>query len=358
MLKQSLQAYSQTILDLPAEDFLRNVQIVEQDGVAIIQLRLGFYLNTAQINGVISQLSDYLYAQNITQAFEFSVLCDVNTHKVQPGLKPIKGIKNIIAIASGKGGVGKSTTTANLAISLQKMGANVGILDADIYGPSQPLIMGSFDNPKTNDKKKIEPLLRHGVKMISVGNLIDQDSAIIWRGPMVSGALMQLLNDTNWGELDYLLIDLPPGTGDIQLTMTKKIPLTAAITVTTPQDLSLIDAKRAIAMFKKLDIHVAGIVENMSVHICQNCGAESAIFGAHGAEALAQQFNLPFLGALPLDIAIREDADKGKPSAIKNNEIASFYEDIALKLAANIAQLPKAVAINMPGVKVEYSENK
>ncbi len=356
MLKQSLQAYRQTILDLPAENFLRNLQIIEQDGVATISLRLGFFLNASQIDRVIAQLSDYLYAQNITQAFEFSVLCNVTTHKVQPGLKPIKGIKNIIAIASGKGGVGKSTTTANLAISLQKMGAKVGILDADIYGPSQPLIMGSYDNPKTNDKKKIEPLLRHGIKMISVGNLIDQNSAIIWRGPMVSGALMQLLNDTNWGELDYLLIDLPPGTGDIQLTMTKKIPLTAAVTVTTPQDLSLIDAKRAIAMFNKLDIHVAGIVENMSVHICQNCGTESAIFGAHGAESLASQFDLPFLGALPLDISIREDADKGQPTANKDNKIAGVYERIALKIAANLATLPKAMMINMPSVKVEFSD--
>ncbi|WP_440682589.1 iron-sulfur cluster carrier protein ApbC [Cysteiniphilum halobium] len=357
MLKQSLQAYSQAILDLPAEHFLRDLQIIEQDGVVIVQLRLGFSLNARQIDRVISQLSDYLYSQNITQAFEFRVLCEVVTHKVQSGLKPIKGIKNIIAIASGKGGVGKSTTTANLAISLQKMGANVGILDADIYGPSQPLIMGSFDNPTTNDKKKIEPLLRHGVKMISVGNLIDQDSAIIWRGPMVSGALMQLLNDTNWGELDYLLIDLPPGTGDIQLTMTKKIPLTTAVTLTTPQDLSLIDAKRAIAMFNKLDIHVAGIIENMSVHICQNCGTESAIFGAHGAESLAAQFNLPFLGALPLDMSIREDADKGQPTAIKDNQIAGVYERIALELAVSIATLPKAMMINMPGVKVEFSKN-
>ena len=357
MLKQSLQAYSQAILGLPAKSFLNNMQVIEQGGVVNIQLRLGFFLNVTQVDRVIAQLSDYLYAQNMTQAFEFSVRCDVITHKVQSGLKPIKGIKNIIAIASGKGGVGKSTTTANLAIALQKMGARVGILDADIYGPSQPLIMGSFDNPKTNDKKKIEPLLRHGVKMISVGNLIDQNSAIIWRGPMVSGALMQLLNDTNWGELDYLFIDLPPGTGDIQLTMTKKIPLTAAVTVTTPQDLSLIDAKRAIAMFNKLDIHVAGIIENMSVHICQNCGTESAIFGAHGAERLAKAFNLPFLGALPLDIVIREDADKGEPTAIKDNQIAKFYENIALKLAANIAKLPKAMLINMPGVKVEFSGN-
>lgn len=358
MLKQSLQVYSQLILDLPAKNFLDNMQIIEDKSISTIQLRLGFFLNHAQIDRVIAQLSDYLHSENAIQPFRFSVICDVKKHKVQAGLKPFKGIKNIIAIASGKGGVGKSTTTANLAISLQKMNARVGILDADIYGPSQPLIMGSFENPNTHDKKRIEPLLLHGVKMISVGNLIDQNSAIIWRGPMVSAALMQLLNDTNWGDLDYLLIDLPPGTGDIQLTMAKKIPLTAVITVTTPQDLSLIDAKRAISMFNKLDIYVAGVIENMSVHVCQNCGAESAVFGKHGAELLAQKFDLVFLGALPLDITIRKDADKGTPSALKNNGIAKFYESIALKLGANIAQLPKAMAINMPAVKVEYSENK
>ncbi|WP_116963226.1 iron-sulfur cluster carrier protein ApbC [Fastidiosibacter lacustris] len=359
MLKQKLQAFEHSLLDLPACVFLEEMQIFKEDGVNKLVLKVGFPLTHTQAGQVIAQLSDYLYNNNVIESFEFEIRPNIITHKVQQGLKPIKGIKNIIAIASGKGGVGKSTTTANLAISLMNMGASVGILDADIYGPSQPLIMGNYSNPITNDKKKIEPLVCHGVKMISVGNLIDQDSAIIWRGPMVSGALMQLLNDTNWGELDYLFIDLPPGTGDIQLTMSKKIPLTAVVIVTTPQDLSLIDAKRAVAMFNKLDIHVAGIVENMSIHICQNCGTQSPIFGQLAADKLAQQFNISVLGELPLDIGIREDVDSGKPSAInRDSRIAKAYSDIALKLAVDIAQLPKAMMINMPGVKVEFSDGK
>ena len=358
MLNQCLQAYNQKILDLPAVEFLTHMEVIDVNGVAHIYFQLGFSLSASQSKQVISQLTDYLYAKNINQSFKFMIQHKIITHKVQQVLNPIKEIKNVIAVASGKGGVGKSTITSNLAISLAKMGAKVGILDADIYGPSQPLIMGNFDNPITNDKKRIEPLLCHGVKMISVGNLVDQDSAIIWRGPMVSGALMQLLNDTNWGELDYLFIDLPPGTGDIQLTMTKKIPLTAAIVVTTPQDLSLIDAKRAVAMFNKLDIHLAGVVENMSIHICKNCGYESHIFGEQAADKLCGQFNVPFLGSLPLAINIRKDADKGRPSAIKDDEISKYYEIIALKLVAHIAQLPRALRLNMPGVKVEFSEGK
>ncbi|WP_100551372.1 iron-sulfur cluster carrier protein ApbC [Caedibacter taeniospiralis] len=357
MLQQCLQAYQQLIFGLSPSVFLDSIQVIEKDGAAYVHIKPGVPLTTVQIEQLTSELSDYLYAQNMNQAFEFVIHNEILTHKVQQGIKPIKGIKNIIAVASGKGGVGKSTITANLAISLARMGAKIGILDADIYGPSQPLIMGNINNPVTNDKKKIEPLVCHGVKMISVGNLVDQNSAIIWRGPMVSGALMQLLNDTHWGELDYLFIDLPPGTGDIQLTMTKKIPLTAAIIVTTPQDLSLIDAKRAVAMFNKLDIYVAGVVENMSTHTCQNCGHESHIFGEQAADKLCQQFSIPVLGALPLDIAIREDADRGQPSAINSDSrIAKAYADIALKLAVDIAQLPKAMMINMPGVKVEFSE--
>ena len=218
-------------------------------------------LSAKSIDLLISALTDYLDSSNLKHNFAVAVDIAINTHKVQSGQKPWQSIKNIIAIASGKGGVGKSVTTANLARILALQGAKVGILDADIYGPSQPLIMGSFDHPITNDKKKIQPLVCDGIKMMSIGNLIDINSAIIWRGPMVSGALMQLLNDTDWGVLDYLFIDLPPGTGDIQLTMTKKIPITGAVIVTTPHDLSIMDARRAIAMFKKVNIHTIGIIE-------------------------------------------------------------------------------------------------
>ncbi|MFZ9034667.1 MAG: Mrp/NBP35 family ATP-binding protein [Francisellaceae bacterium] len=278
-------------------------------------------------------------------------------HKVQAGVPLISGIKNIIAVASGKGGVGKSTTAANLAVSLAKKGASVGLLDADIYGPSQPLIMGNDDNPTTTDKKKIEPLICHEVKMISIGNLIEADTAVIWRGPMVSGALMQLLNDTNWGSLDYLIIDLPPGTGDIQLTMTKKIPVTAAVVVTTPQDLSMMDAARAIAMFNKVGVHVAGIIENMSLYHCPQCGSDSPIFGEQAADQLCEQFKIPLLGRLPLSMAIRQAADRGVPSAVHDNSAESqAYRGIADELYKIIEHLPKAMMTRMPGIKVEYSK--
>ncbi len=358
-LRTLLDHYNEPLFGIHAKHYLKNVQILEEDGVVQIHLRIGFFLSDTQIDQLISKLSDYLYDKGVEQAFEIDVASKVETHKVQSGLKPIKGIKNIIAIASGKGGVGKSTTCSNLAIALANNGAKVGILDADIYGPSQPLIMGSYDNPTTDDKKKIKPLVRHGVKVISVGNLIDPDSAIIWRGPMVSGALMQLLNDTDWGELDYLFIDLPPGTGDIQLTMAKKIPMSASIIVTTPQDLSLIDAKRAIAMFNKVQIHTLGIIENMSVYTCQNCGETAHIFGEKAAEKLVEKYDTSLLGSLPLAIEIREDADSGNPTMAKTqkNALSQLYDEIALQVSAKIASLPKALMINMPTVKVEYTNN-
>lgn len=355
MLQKYLKDYKQPILSLPTKYFLNKIYIVEQNNIFNIQLNIGFFLNEAQKKKVIMQLSNYLWSKNI-QNFKFEIHTKVDTHKINSNLNPINGVKNIIAIASSKGGVGKSTTTANLAISLQKMGANVGILDADIYGPSQPLIMGNFDHPFTSDKKKIEPIICHGIKMISVGNLISQDSAVIWRGPMASNALIQLINDTNWENLDYLFIDLPPGTGDIQLTMTKKIPVTTVVIVTTPQDLSLIDAKRAIVMFNKLKIHNLGIVENMGIHICENCGHTSAIFGQAGANKLCQQFNIPFLGSLPLDIFIRKSSDNGMPVATYNNDIATHYQKISLKIAASITKLPEITMLNIPGVKVEFDK--
>lgn len=356
MIKKILEAYDKTILDLSPKNFLRNVNIYEDIDKVLIELNLGFPLNPSRINYITSQLSNFLKSKNLGKKINLNVSCKILTHKVQSDLKPIPGIKNIIAIASGKGGVGKSTITSNLAICLRNMGAKVGILDADIYGPSQPLIMGSFDNPFTNDKKKIEPIFCHGVKLMSIGNLISQDSAIIWRGPMVSTALMQLLHDTHWGELDYLFIDLPPGTGDVQLTLTKSIPLTSAVIVTTPQDLSLIDARRAISMFNKLDIPLLGVIENMSMYTCQNCGLESAIFGAQGAKELCNKdLHLSLLGTLPIHIKIREDADKGKPSATEKGWISEAYEQIALRLSSNASMLPKAIVVNFPKVKIEYN---
>ncbi|BCD90637.1 iron-sulfur cluster carrier protein [Francisella halioticida] len=274
---------------------------------------------------------------------------------VQKGQKLLPNIKNIILIASGKGGVGKSTVTANLAVGFAKMGAKVGILDADIYGPSQPTLLNLKENPQTTDKKKIIPLERYGVKMISIGNLIDSESAVIWRGLIVSRALMQLLNDTNWGEIDYLFLDLPPGTGDIQLTISKNMPVTGAVIVTTPQDLSLIDARRAIAMFEKVSIKTLGVIENMSYYICPKCGNSEHIFGEDGAHLLCGKNNIEFLGNLPLHKDIRENADHGKPyvSLSKDDNINTSYMTVAENMLNEIEKLPKASSLDSIGVKLE-----
>ncbi len=279
------------------------------------------------------------------------------SHKVQPGLQGIPGVKNIIAIGSGKGGVGKSTVSANLAIALAQAGAKVGLLDADIYGPSQPMIMGATDGATSDDKKSINPVTRHGVKTMSIGYLVDTKTPMIWRGPMVSGALQQLLNDTRWGELDYLIIDLPPGTGDIQLTMAQKIPVSGAVVVTTPQDLSLIDARRAIGMFNKVQIPILGIVENMSLYHCPSCGHTDAIFGDTGGTLLAQEFNTVLLGKLPLDKTIRADADAGTPTVAANPQgsIAQYYREIALTMAARLSLQAKSYATKFPKIVVEHN---
>lgn len=285
------------------------------------------------------------------------VTCDwkVVPHTVQPNVDGLQNIKNIIAVASGKGGVGKSTTTANLAIALSQAGAKVGILDADIYGPSQPLMLGSYENPDSVDQKSIEPIEKHGVQFMSIGNLVDINSAMIWRGPMVSKALQQLLRDTRWKDLDYLFVDLPPGTGDIQLTLSQKIPVSGAIIVTTPQDLSLIDARRAIAMFEKVKVPTLGVIENMSTHICSQCGHEEAVFGNGGGEKIATEFDVPLLGQLPLTLEIRADADSGTPITAKDPDgnISQTYRTIARKAAALLSLRPKNYSLKLPRVVVE-----
>ncbi len=251
--------------------------------------------------------------------------------------------KNILAIASGKGGVGKSTTAVNLALALYHEGFRTGILDADIYGPSVPLMLGIRDRPEVTEQKKIRPLIAHGIQSMSIGYLVDEKTPMVWRGPMATGALQQLLNDTLWDNLDYLIIDLPPGTGDIQLTLTQKIPLTAAIIITTPQDLALLDARRAYEMFRKVNVPVLGVIENMSMHHCSNCGHQEPIFGEGGGKQLSEQYDIPFLGALPLDKKIREEVDNGKPTVAENPESANakLYRDIAKQIATKLLQKDK-----------------
>ena len=276
----------------------------------------------------------------------------VISHAVQPGLSPLPNVRNIIAVASGKGGVGKSTTAVNIALALQQQGARVGLLDADIYGPSVPLMLGLSGKPKSEDGKTMQPLERHGLQANSIGFLIEEDAPAIWRGPMVTQALTQLLNQTAWNDLDYLIVDMPPGTGDIALTMAQKVPLTGAVIVTTPQDLALADARRGLRMFQKVNVPVLGVVENMSMHVCTNCGHEEPIFGEHGGRNMAAEFNLPWLGALPLAMNIRTQTDSGTPSVVAEPEgkAALAYHDIARQIAAQVAALPPDNSATRPKV--------
>ena len=284
-----------------------------------------------------------------------SVTSRVFAHEVQQGLTPLPGVKNVIAIASGKGGVGKSTVAANLALALKAEGASVGVLDADIYGPSQVRMLGLEGKPDTKDGKRIEPKRRHGIQAMSIGLMIEEDTAMIWRGPMATQALQQLLGETNWSDLDYLIIDLPPGTGDIQLTLCQKIPVSGAIIVTTPQDIALLDAKKALKMFEKVNVPVLGIVENMSTHICTNCGHEEHVFGEGGGARMAAQYDVALLGSLPLDIRIREQADSGTPSvaAMPDSDIAARYREIARNAAARLGVRARNKSMGLPKIVIQ-----
>ena len=284
-----------------------------------------------------------------------NVTSKVIPHAVQRGVKLVDGVKNIIAVASGKGGVGKSTTAVNLALALAAEGARVGMLDADIYGPSQPTMLGISGQPDSADGKFMEPMLGHGLQAMSIGFLIpDQDVPMVWRGPMVTQALDQLLRQTRWDGLDYLVIDLPPGTGDIQLTLAQKVPVTGAVIVTTPQDIALMDARKGLKMFEKVGIPILGIVENMSIHICSKCGHEEHIFGTGGGDRMAKDYTVEMLGALPLDMAIRMQADGGTPTVVAdpNGRVAEIYKGIARRIAVKVADQAKDHSSKFPSIKV------
>jgi len=283
-----------------------------------------------------------------------NINCKVMPHKVQEDLKPLDSIANIIVVGSGKGGVGKSTTAVNLALALQREGARVGLLDADIYGPSIPSMLGVKGQPST-DGEHIIPKEAHGLKVMSIGFLVEEDTAMIWRGPMVTSALQQLLGDTLWGPLDYLIMDLPPGTGDIQLTLAQKIPVAGAVIVTTPQDIALLDARRAVNMFRKVDVPVLGVVENMSTHICTACGHEEAIFGHGGGEQMAKDFEIPLLGQLPLTMEIRSSLDEGRPTMMQDLDtpIAQSYRALALRTAGVLSVMPRSMALQMPEIVIQ-----
>jgi ATP-binding protein involved in chromosome partitioning len=279
----------------------------------------------------------------------------VHSHQVAKGLNPLAAVRNIIAIASGKGGVGKSTTAVNLALALAAEGARVGVLDADIYGPSIPRMLGLSGRPDSPDGKTITPKRNHGLQAMSIGLLIEEDTPMIWRGPMVTQALQQLLNDTAWDDLDYLVIDLPPGTGDIQLTLCQKVPVTAAIIVTTPQDIALLDAKKALKMFEKVEVPVLGIIENMAVHVCSNCGHAEHVFGEGGGERMAEQYGVPLLGSLPLEMSIREQADVGFPTVAARPDSASAlaYREIARRASAKLAQRARNKSFGLPNIVIQ-----
>ena len=278
----------------------------------------------------------------------------VTPHAVQRGVQLLPKVKNIVAVASGKGGVGKSTTAVNLALALAAEGATVGILDADIYGPSQPMMMGIEGRPESADGKTMEPMENYGVQVMSIGFLVEADNPMIWRGPMATQALEQLLRQTNWAELDYLIVDMPPGTGDIQLTLSQRVPLTGAVIVTTPQDIALLDAKKGIKMFEKVGVPILGIVENMAVHVCSHCGHVEHIFGEGGGQRMAAERGMAYLGALPLDMQIRLQADGGKPTVVADpeGEVAGIYKAMARQVAVAIAAKNKDFTSKFPAIKI------
>ena len=309
----------------------------------------------------IAELRKRLIAAVRTQAGVENVSVNLSTkivaHQVQRGVSLLPGVKNIIAVASGKGGVGKSTTAVNLALALAAEGATVGILDADIYGPSQPMMMGINGRPESLDGQTMEPLENYGVKVASIGFLINVDDAMIWRGPMATQALEQLLRQTNWGELDYLIVDMPPGTGDIQLTLSQRVPITGAVIVTTPQDIALLDAKKGLKMFEKVGVPILGVVENMAVYCCPNCGHTEHIFGADGGKTMATQYGVDYLGALPLNLSIRVQADAGRPTVVSepDGEIAGIYKQVARQVAVKVAQRAKDFSSKFPTITVSKS---
>ncbi|AHE97627.1 iron-sulfur cluster carrier protein ApbC [Thioalkalivibrio paradoxus] len=338
--------------DLMAAGAVKDIQI---DGArATVVIELG-YPAAGYFDELRAEVDRALQTVRGLEGAEVQISSRVVSHAVQKSLKPMPGIKNIIAVASGKGGVGKSTTAVNLALALAAEGGRVGVLDADIYGPSQPRMLGISGQPESQDGKTMEPLQKYDLQAMSIGFLIEEDTPMIWRGPMVTQALEQLLRDTNWHDLDYLVVDLPPGTGDVQLTLSQKIPVSGALIVTTPQDIALLDARKGLKMFEKVDVPVLGIVENMSIHICSKCGHEEHIFGHGGGEQMAKDFGVDLLGALPLDIQIREQADGGEPTVVREpqSRIAEIYREIARRTGAKLAEQSKDYSGKFPNIVIK-----
>jgi ATP-binding protein involved in chromosome partitioning len=354
---QALLAALQTVTDPnTGKDFvstkaIKNLQV--QEGDVSFDLELGYPAKSqhpALRKALVAAAKGVVGVENVSVNIQTKVLA----HAVQRGVQLMPNVKNIVAVASGKGGVGKSTTTVNLALALAAEGARVGILDADIYGPSQPMMMGIEGRPESADGKTMEPMENYGVQVISIGFLIDKDEAMIWRGPMATQALEQLLRQTNWKDLDYLLVDMPPGTGDIQLTLSQRVPMTGAVIVTTPQDIALLDARKGIKMFDKVGVPILGIVENMAVYCCPNCGHTEHIFGADGGKNMAAEYGTDHLGSLPLNMGIRVQADSGMPTVVADpdGEVAGIYKAVARQVALKIAAKAKDFSSKFPSIKI------
>lgn len=338
--------------DFVSSKSAKNIHIAGGD--VSLDIELG-YPAKSQIDPIRSMVINALRALPGVTNVSVNVQVKIVAHAVQRGVKLMTNVRNIIAVASGKGGVGKSTTAANLALALAAEGAKVGLLDADIYGPSQPMMMGVSGRPESHDGKTMEPLENYGVQVASIGFMIDPDQPMVWRGPIVTQALQQLLEQTNWRDLDYLVVDMPPGTGDVQLTLSQKVPVTGAVIVTTPQDIALLDARKGLKMFEKVGIPILGIVENMSMHICSNCGHAEPIFGQGGGEKMCRDFGVDFLGALPLTMSIREQADSGKPTVVADpdGQVAQIYKQIARTVAVKVAEKAKDMTSKFPSIVVK-----
>src|SRR6187200_426252 len=355
--KDVLGALSELIDPVTGRNYVesKSVKNVKVEGERVsLDIALG-YPARGVLERVRAQVAERLAKiPGVAQA-SVNVYSKVVSHAVQRGVKLIPGIKNIIAVASGKGGVGKSTTAVNLALALAAEGATVGMLDADIYGPSQPIMLGITGRPASKDGKTMEPMEGHGIQAMSVGFLIESDTPMVWRGPIVTQALEQLLTETKWRELDYLVVDLPPGTGDIQLTLAQRVPVTGAVIVTTPQDIALMDARKGLKMFEKVNIPILGVVENMSLHICSKCGHEENIFGSGGGDRMSKDYGIDLLGSLPLDIKIREQADSGMPTVVADPDgrVAEIYREIARKVAVKIAEKQQDHSAAFPKIVVQ-----